>query len=78
MNNDKTGIANVGMGSGVVAVAIAAILATFANGLGVTAASTMGFTEPNAAISIRPDYGITNVTAQMGTNAYLPCKVSNV
>lgn len=24
----------------------------------------------------KPDYGITNVTAQIGTNAYLPCKVS--
>ncbi|XP_031633942.1 uncharacterized protein LOC116347487 isoform X2 [Contarinia nasturtii] len=23
----------------------------------------------------KPDYGITNVTAQIGTNAYLPCKV---
>lgn len=30
-----------------------------------------------SALSItKPDYGITNVTAQIGTNAYLPCKVS--
>ncbi|XP_055301904.1 uncharacterized protein LOC129568256 isoform X2 [Sitodiplosis mosellana] len=29
-----------------------------------------------SALSItKPDYGITNVTAQIGTNAYLPCKV---
>lgn len=28
------------------------------------------------ASSTMPDYGITNVTAQVGTNAYLPCKVS--
>lgn len=39
------------------------------------AASAIGFTESNG-ISIKPDYGITNVTAQIGTNAYLPCKVS--
>lgn len=76
MNNDKTTIGNVAVGSSAVTVAIATILATFASSFGVTAASTIGFTEPNAAISIRPDYGITNVTAQMGTNAYLPCKVS--
>lgn len=55
-----------------VSTAIAAVLATF---IRTAAASTNGFTEPNA-ISIKPDYGITNVTAQMGTNAYLPCKVS--
>lgn len=76
MNNDKTAIGNGGVGSSAVTVAIATILATFASSFGATAASTIGFTEPNAAISIRPDYGITNVTAQMGTNAYLPCKVS--
>lgn len=28
------------------------------------------------ASATMPDYGITNVTAQIGTNAYLPCKVS--
>lgn len=28
------------------------------------------------ASATMPDYGITNVTAQVGTNAYLPCKVS--
>lgn len=76
MNKDKTAIGYVGVGSSAVTVAIATILATFASSFGATAASTIGFTEPNAAISIRPDYGITDVTAQMGTNAYLPCKVS--
>lgn len=30
----------------------------------------------SASSITKPDYGITNVTAQIGTNAYLPCKVS--
>lgn len=30
------------------------------------------------ASATMPDYGITNVTAQVGTNAYLPCKVSGI
>lgn len=34
----------------------------------------MGLVEPTAS-SIKPDYGITNVTTQIGTSAYLPCKV---
>lgn len=76
MTNDKKAIGNAGVGSSAVTVAIATILATLSSSFGATAASTIGFTEPNATISIRPDYGITNVTAQMGTNAYLPCKVS--
>lgn len=60
------------MANNAVSTAIVAILTTFVH---TAAASTNGFTEPNT-ISIKPDYGITNVTAQMGTNAYLPCKVS--
>lgn len=32
----------------------------------------------SASSITKPDYGITNVTAQIGTNAYLPCKVSGL
>lgn len=37
----------------------------------------MGLVEPTAS-SIKPDYGITNVTTQIGTSAYLPCKVKAI
>lgn len=37
-----------------------------------------GALPPDNVVTIRPDYGITNVTAQIGANAYLPCKVSRM
>lgn len=53
------------------------LLIFFIDGINSDMASTMeSETEPTASSSINPDYGITNVTTQIGTNAYLPCKVS--
>lgn len=80
------------IGSGMNGVGVAAAAAT-ATQLSQTPIAPIGFVdEPHAAalasshsssssaLSIKPDYGITNtvtnVTAQIGTNAYLPCKVS--
>lgn len=62
------------------------------DGINSDVGSTMELTEPTVTSnsisssssslsssshsSFNPDYGITNVTTQIGTNAYLPCKVS--
>ncbi|KAJ6635063.1 Zwei Ig domain protein zig-8, partial [Pseudolycoriella hygida] len=47
------------------------------DGINSDVESTMGLVEPTAS-SIKPDYGITNVTTQIGTSAYLPCKVKQI
>lgn len=60
-------------------IAAAAAAATRANDVTAqphAAALSSPSSSSAAAISMKPDYGITNVTAQIGTNAYLPCKVS--
>lgn len=41
-----------------------------------TSFSAAASTSSASSSITKPDYGITNVTAQIGTNAYLPCKVS--